>query len=97
MRLVSVIVPCFNQAQYLGEALQSVLAQTYTNWECIIVDDGSPDNTERVASKFVKLDNRIKYHKKQNGGLADARNYGINKAKGEFILPLFYRLMLMTR
>ncbi len=49
--LISVIVPCYNQAQYMDECLQSVLDQTYHNWECIIVNDGSPDNTEEVALK----------------------------------------------
>lgn len=48
---VSIIVPCYNQAQYLDEALQSVLDQTYQNWECIIVNDGSPDNTEAIAKQ----------------------------------------------
>ncbi len=51
--LVSIIVPCFKQAQYLDEALKSVLYQSYTNWECIIVNDGSPDDTEKVAKKWL--------------------------------------------
>ena len=86
--LVSIIVPCYNQAQYLDESLQSVLDQTYTNWECIIVNDGSPDNTEEVAKKWVKKDSRFLYLHKENGGLSSARNYGIEYSKGEFILPL---------
>jgi glycosyltransferase involved in cell wall biosynthesis len=85
---VSIIVPCYNQAKYLDEALQSVLEQTYTNWECIIVNDGSPDNTEEVAGKWVEKDNRFIYLDKENGGLSSARNVGINITKGEFILPL---------
>jgi glycosyltransferase involved in cell wall biosynthesis len=52
--LISVIVPCYNQAQYLDECLQSVLDQTYQNWECIIVNDGSPDHTEEVVKKWVE-------------------------------------------
>jgi hypothetical protein len=51
--LLSIIVPCYNQAQYLSEALQSVLDQTYKNWECVIVNDGSPDNTEEVAKVWL--------------------------------------------
>lgn len=85
---ISIIVPCYNQAVYLPETLQSVLDQSYTNWECIIVDDGSPDNTEEVASLWVSKDNRFRYLKTENGGVAKARNKGIGLAKGEWILPL---------
>ena len=63
--LVSVIVPCYNYAQFLGEALDSVIAQTYANWECIIINDGSPDNTEEVALKYCEKDTRFKYFYKQ--------------------------------
>nr|WP_315142630.1 glycosyltransferase family A protein [uncultured Flavobacterium sp.] len=85
---VSIIVPCYNQAQYLPEALQSVLNQTYQNWECIIVNDGSPDNTKEVAQEWVKKDSRFIYLYKENGGLSSARNAGITIAEGEFVLPL---------
>ena len=88
MPLISVIVPCYNQAQYLDECLQSVLDQTYTDWECIIVNDGSPDHTEEIAKKWVEKDARFKYLFKENGGLSSARNAGIEIAKGEWILPL---------
>lgn len=86
--LVSVIIPCYNQAQYLHEAIKSVLNQTYSNWECLIVDDGSPDNTEEVVTKWVALDKRFIYLKKENGGLSSARNFGIKKSTAEFILTL---------
>ena len=86
--LVSIIVPCYNHAHFLDEALQSVLNQTYLNWECIIVNDGSPDNTEQVAQKWCKKDNRFSYIEKKNGGLSSARNAGIKISHGEFILPL---------
>lgn len=85
---VSIIVPCYNQAQYLSETLDSVLAQTYFNWECIIVNDGSPDNTEEVAKLYCEKDIRFKYLFKINGGLSSARNAGIKASSGEFILPL---------
>ena len=88
MPLISVVVPCYNQAQYLDECLQSVLDQTYTDWECIIVNDGSPDNTEEIAKKWVEKDTRFIYLSKENGGLSSARNAGIEIAKGEWILPL---------
>lgn len=82
---ISVIVPCYNQAEYLDECLQSVLDQTYPDWECIIINDGSPDNTEEVAKKWTYKDSRFKYIKKENGGLSSARNAGIKVAKGEWI------------
>jgi glycosyltransferase involved in cell wall biosynthesis len=85
---VSVIVPCFNQAKYLSEALESVITQTFNNWECIIINDGSTDDTEIIASKWSEQDNRIKYFSKPNGGLSSARNFGIKHSTGEFILPL---------
>ena len=85
---VSVVVPCYNHAEYLNESVASVVAQTFQNWECIIVDDGSTDDTESVARQLSQEDTRIKYLHKTNGGLADARNKGIEAAKGEFILPL---------
>ena len=88
MPLISVVVPCYNQAQYLDECLQSVLNQTYQDWECIIVNDGSPDNTEEIAKNWVEKDTRFIYLSKENGGLSSARNAGIEIAKGEWILPL---------
>jgi glycosyltransferase involved in cell wall biosynthesis len=85
---VSIIVPCYNQAQFLDECLQSVLGQTFTDWECIIVNDGSPDNTEEVSQKWVNKDIRFKYLLKTNGGIISARNEGIRIALGEYILLL---------
>ncbi|MEQ8189710.1 MAG: glycosyltransferase, partial [Candidatus Eremiobacterota bacterium] len=88
--LVSVIIPCYNQAEYLSEAVESVVNQTYKNWECIIVNDGSPDNTSDVARQLIAAypDKKIQLLEKSNGGLADARNAGVKEAKGIFILPL---------
>lgn len=86
--LVSVIIPCYNQAQFLPDTLNSVLEQSYANWECIMVNDGSPDNTEEVAKEWAAKDERFKYYKKENGGLSDTRNFGIRHSKGIYILPL---------
>lgn len=86
--LVSIIVPCYKQADYLPETLESVLAQTYQNWECIIVNDGSPDNTDEVAESFLEKDLRFKYVQQSNMGLSMARNNGIAHSEGYFILPL---------
>ena len=85
---VSVIVPCYNQAVYLPMTLDSVLSQTSPDWECVIVNDGSPDNTDEIAHDYCKKDSRFKYVKKENGGLASARNFGVQHSTGEFILPL---------
>ena len=68
--------------------MQSVLDQIFEAWECIIVNDGSPDDTEEVAQKWCAKDARFKYIKKPNGGLSSARNAGIAISRGDFILPL---------
>lgn len=85
---ISIIVPCYNQAVYLSECLQSVLDQSYTNWECVIVNDGSPDNTQEVVLQWTTKDSRFIYFEKDNGGLSNARNFGISNARGRYILPL---------
>ncbi|KVV15874.1 glycosyltransferase family A protein [Flavobacterium sp. TAB 87] len=86
--LVSIVVPCYKQSHFLEECLQSVIEQTYSNWECIIVNDGSPDNTALVAQKWIQKDIRFKYIYKENGGLSSARNSGIGISEGDYILPL---------
>ena len=86
--LVSIIVPCYKQAEYLPETLDSVLAQTYPNWECVIVNDGSPDNTDEIGRLYVEKDARFVYVCQENAGPSVARNSGIKNSHGEFILPL---------
>ena len=85
---ISIIVPCFKQAEYLPEALDSLIAQTFENWEAVVVNDGSPDHTEEIALAYAAKDPRIKYVTLENGGVARARNRGIAIARGEYILPL---------
>ncbi len=85
---VSIIVPCYNQAAYLAETLDSVRAQTYQQWECIIVNDGSVDNTEEIAREYTVKDSRFKYFRKENEGPSQARNFGISNSDGAFVLPL---------
>jgi predicted O-linked N-acetylglucosamine transferase (SPINDLY family)/glycosyltransferase involved in cell wall biosynthesis/GT2 family glycosyltransferase/SAM-dependent methyltransferase len=87
---VSVIVPCYKQAHYLPEAVASVVGQTFADWELIVVNDGSPDETSRVARDLIARHpgRRIRLLEKPNGGLADARNAGIREARGRLILPL---------
>lgn len=83
--LISVIVPIYKVEQYLGQCVDSVLAQSYGNFELILVDDGSPDNCGKICDEYALQDNRIFVIHKENGGLSDARNSGIKKAIGEYI------------
>ncbi len=83
--LVSIITPSYNTAEYIEQTIQSVLNQTYTNWEMIIVDDCSTDNTDEVVKKYLD-DERIKYLKNAtNSGAAVSRNYALREAKGRWI------------
>ena len=85
---VSVIIPAYNQAQYLPDALDSLLAQTYTNWEAVIVDDGSPDNVAEIAARYTGCDPRIKFLHTENHGLSAARNTGAAHSAGEYLVFL---------
>ena len=82
--LVSVIIPTYNHANFLGKALESIIHQTYNNWEAIVIDNHSTDETNKVIDKFK--DSRIQYFKISNDGIiAKSRNFGINVAKGDWI------------
>lgn len=81
--LVTVIMPVFNTALYVGEAIRSVLLQEYTNWELIVVNDGSTDNSEVIINTFT--DPRIRYYKQKNSGVSHARNVGLQNMKGDFL------------
>jgi glycosyltransferase involved in cell wall biosynthesis len=83
--LVSVIVPCYNQGRFLAEALDSVQAQTHPHWECIIVNDGSTDETSSVARRYAGRDARFKYVEQENRGLPGARNRGLREISGEYL------------
>ena len=86
--LVSIIIPVFNRAKLLPETLDSVLRQTYSEWECILVDDGSNDNTIEVIEQYVKKDNRFKLYIRPDGYLPGgngARNYGFDVSNGAFV------------
>ena len=84
--LVSIITPAYNAAAYIAETIESVLVQTYTNWEMLIVNDCSKDNTAEIAESYAKKDKRIKLiNLKQNSGAAAARNTAIQNAKGRYI------------
>src|SRR5690554_6608802 len=97
--LVSIIIPTFNRAHLIGETLDSVLAQTYQNWECIVVDDGSTDGTDDLMGDYLAKDGRFKYHKRPDSkpkGANACRNIGLDKAVGEYII-FFDSDDLMTR
>lgn len=84
-RLISIIVPVYKVADLLPRCVDSVLAQTYSDWELILVDDGSPDNSGDICEDYAKRDSRIHVIHKPNGGLSDARNAGIPTAKGRYL------------
>ena len=83
--MVSIIVPVFNAEKYLDECIKSIFRQRYTDLEIILVDDGSTDNSLSICKKYSSIDNRVVVYSKKNGGVSSARNYGIDRAKGEYI------------
>lgn len=83
--LISIIIPVYNVERYLAKCLESVRNQTYTNIEMILVNDGSTDNSQQICEEFVNKDSRFILFTKTNGGLSDARNYGVNQASGRYV------------
>jgi glycosyltransferase involved in cell wall biosynthesis len=89
MSAISIIIPVYNVELYLRRCLDSILAQTFGDFECILVDDGSPDNCPAICDEYVKKDNQFRViHKKQNEGLPKARKSGLNIAVSEFVIHL---------
>lgn len=86
--LISIVIPVYNVEKYLEKCLKSVLSQNFTDYEIILVNDGSKDNSLKICNSFVQLDDRIKLIDKKNGGLSDARNFGINHSIGKYIIFL---------
>jgi glycosyltransferase involved in cell wall biosynthesis len=86
LKLISIIIPCYNYGHLVEFTIQSIFEQTYTNWEIIVINDGSTDNTEDIILNFQKIDSRIKYFKIQNSGPSAARNRGIDESKGEYLM-----------
>lgn len=83
--LVSVVVPCFNYGRHLPDCIRSLGAQTHTEWECVIVDDGSTDDTPAVCERLAESDGRVRFLRQQNRGVNAARNAGLALARGEYI------------
>ena len=82
---ISVIVPVYNVEKYLPRCIDSILAQTFTDFELLLIDDGSSDNSGKICDKYARKDKRIRVFHKENGGVSSARNIGLDKAKGEWI------------
>lgn len=89
-RLISIIIPSFNRENLIGDTLNSVLTQTYSNWECIIIDDGSTDSTQRIITGYLSKDQRFRFFQRNREpkGAPVCRNIGIEKSKGKFIIFL---------
>ncbi|MBR1540013.1 MAG: glycosyltransferase [Clostridia bacterium] len=83
--LISIIVPVYKVEKYLDKCINSIVSQTYKNLEVILVDDGSPDSCGKMCDEWTQKDTRIKVIHKENGGLSDARNFGLDCAKGKYI------------
>ena len=83
--LISIIVPIYNVEKYLRQCLDSILNQTYQNFECLLINDGSPDNSADICREYVEKDSRFRYFEKENGGVSSARNLGIEHSKGQYI------------
>ena len=85
MKKISVIIPIYNVEKYLKRCIESIIKQTYSNLEIILVDDGSPDGCAKICDEYKNKDERIVVIHKKNGGLSDARNAGLKVATGEII------------
>lgn len=83
--MISVIVPVYNAELYVRRCVDSILAQTYTNFELLLIDDGSVDGSGKICDEYVAEDNRVRAFHKQNGGVSSARNFGLDNARGEYI------------
>src|SRR6266545_4787722 len=82
---VTVIIAAYNYAPFIGEALDSVLAQTFADWECVVVDDGSTDATPEIVKQWVARDSRFRYVRQENRGPNTARNVGLSQSSGEYV------------
>lgn len=85
MPKVSIIVPVYKAEKYLNRCIDSIIAQTFTDWELLLIDDGSPDRSGDICDEYAKRDNRIKVFHKENGGVSSARNLGLDNIGGDFV------------
>lgn len=82
---ISIIIPVYKVEQYLPKCVDSILAQTYQDWELLLIDDGSPDNSGKICDEYAQKDKRIRVFHKENGGVSSARNLGLDYAEGKYI------------
>lgn len=82
---ISVIVPAYNVEKYLDKCMKSILAQTFNDFEVLLIDDGAKDGTAQICDKYAALDSRVRVYHKENGGLSDARNYGLDRMSGKYV------------
>lgn len=83
--MISIIIPIYKAERYLSKCVDSILAQTYADWELLLVDDGSPDNSGELCDEYAAKDKRIKVFHKENGGVSSARNLGLEMMAGEWV------------
>ena len=83
--MISVIVPVYNTERYLERCIQSILAQIYTDFELLLIDDGSTDSSGVICDRYAELDSRVRVFHKKNGGASSARNIGLDNANGEWV------------
>ena len=83
--IISVIIPTYNYSQYVADAIRSVQSQSFSDWECLVIDDGSTDNTRQIVADISASDPRVRYFYQQNKGLSAARNTGIKESSGDFL------------
>lgn len=86
--MISIVIPAYNVCSYLEQCVKSVLSQSFSDYEILLIDDGSTDGTEHICDELSLVDSRIKAYHKPNGGLSDARNYGVEKSKGDYLIFL---------
>ena len=83
--MISIIVPVYNTEKYLDQCIQSILSQTYTDFELLLIDDGSTDSSGVICDRYAEQDSRVRVFHKPNGGVSSARNIGLDNTKGEWI------------
>lgn len=86
--LVSIITPCYNREKFITETLDCIQKSHYKNWECVVVDDGSTDNSSKIIQEFVRKDSRFKYFYHSNSGISRTKNFAIANSNGKYILPV---------